>query len=148
MILSKGLCSSVRGTILLDPDPDFPHSVPVPHLALRYGAEQGQGPLREALAKAFYPNMRVADEIFVSDGSKCDIARIQMMFGAKATVAVQVGVVCSNNRCPTPCFSLHARHTLHCTPNPLVHPIGPLLSRLCRHKRYDGDDRPVQQHGL
>ena len=58
-------------------------------LALRYGAEQGQGPLREALAKTFYPN-RVADEIFVSDGSKCDIARIQMMFGAKATVAVQV----------------------------------------------------------
>ena len=34
--------------------------------------------------------MRTADEIFVSDGSKCDIARIQMMFGAKATVAVQV----------------------------------------------------------
>ena len=36
--------------------------------------------------------MRAADEIFVSDGSKCDIARIQMMFGAKATVAVQVWI--------------------------------------------------------
>ncbi|GAX79233.1 hypothetical protein CEUSTIGMA_g6673.t1 [Chlamydomonas eustigma] len=54
-----------------------------------YGAEQGQGSLREALANTFYPNLRVPDEIFVSDGSKCDIARIQMMFGAKATVAVQ-----------------------------------------------------------
>ncbi|KAL6760123.1 LL-diaminopimelate aminotransferase [Haematococcus lacustris] len=54
-----------------------------------YGAEQGQGALREALAVTFYPGMRAADEIFVSDGSKCDIARIQMMFGAKTTVAVQ-----------------------------------------------------------
>lgn len=54
-----------------------------------YGAEQGQGPLREAIAKTFYPGMRAADEIFVSDGSKCDIARIQMMFGPKHTVAVQ-----------------------------------------------------------
>jgi LL-diaminopimelate aminotransferase len=44
----------------------------------RYGAEQGQGPLREALAATFYPGMRGADEIFVSDGSKCDIARIQV----------------------------------------------------------------------
>eukprot|EP00199_Chlamydomonas_sp_CCMP681_P002452 CAMPEP_0119106552 /NCGR_PEP_ID=MMETSP1180-20130426/4758_1 /TAXON_ID=3052 ORGANISM="Chlamydomonas cf sp, Strain CCMP681" /NCGR_SAMPLE_ID=MMETSP1180 /ASSEMBLY_ACC=CAM_ASM_000741 /LENGTH=422 /DNA_ID=CAMNT_0007091915 /DNA_START=79 /DNA_END=1347 /DNA_ORIENTATION=+ len=54
-----------------------------------YGAEQGQGKLREALANTFYPGMRAADEIFVSDGSKCDIARLQMMFGALPTVAVQ-----------------------------------------------------------
>lgn len=56
----------------------------------RYGAEQGQAPLREALARHFYPGMRSADEIFVSDGSKCDIARIQMMFGSQPSVAVQV----------------------------------------------------------
>jgi LL-diaminopimelate aminotransferase len=30
-----------------------------------------------------------ADEVFVSDGSKCDIARLQSMFGAGNTVAVQ-----------------------------------------------------------
>jgi len=55
-----------------------------------YGAEQGQGPLREGLAAHFYPNgLRTADEIFVSDGSKCDIARLQMMFGSTPTVAVQ-----------------------------------------------------------
>lgn len=58
--------------------------------ARRYGAEQGQGALREGIAKTFYNGLRSADEIFVSDGSKCDIARIQMMFGNKATVAVQV----------------------------------------------------------
>lgn len=63
-----------------------------PHCrASRYGAEQGKGPLRERLASHFYPNgLREADEIFVSDGSKCDIARLQMMFGSKPTVAVQV----------------------------------------------------------
>jgi len=54
-----------------------------------YGAEQGQGPLREAIAKRFYPGVRAADEIFVSDGSKCDIARLQMMFGPAHSVAVQ-----------------------------------------------------------
>jgi hypothetical protein len=47
--------------------------------------------VREGLAKLFYPNgQRAADEIFVSDGSKCDIARINMMFGKETTVAVQV----------------------------------------------------------
>jgi hypothetical protein len=44
----------------------------------RYGAEQGQGGLREAIAKTFYPGMVNADEVFVSDGSKCDIARLQV----------------------------------------------------------------------
>lgn len=54
-----------------------------------YGAEQGQGPLREALANTFYKGLRTADEIFVSDGSKCDISRLQVMFGADHSVAVQ-----------------------------------------------------------
>jgi len=54
-----------------------------------YGAEQGQGALREALAATFYPGLREADEVFVSDGSKCDIARLQVMFGAGKSVAVQ-----------------------------------------------------------
>ncbi|KIZ04565.1 hypothetical protein MNEG_3401 [Monoraphidium neglectum] len=42
-----------------------------------YGAEQGQGALREAIASTFYPGLVAADEVFVSDGSKCDISRIQ-----------------------------------------------------------------------
>ena len=56
-----------------------------------YGAEQGKGPLREAIAKTFYSNTGITPgEIFISDGSKCDIGRLQMMFGSKASVAVQV----------------------------------------------------------
>ena len=58
----------------------------------RYGAEQGKGELREALCQRFYSHVgRKPSEIFVSDGSKCDIGRLQMMFGADTTVAVQVG---------------------------------------------------------
>jgi LL-diaminopimelate aminotransferase len=54
-----------------------------------YGAEQGQGALREALSAAFYPGMIKASELFVSDGSKCDITRLQLMFGAGKTIALQ-----------------------------------------------------------
>jgi LL-diaminopimelate aminotransferase len=58
-----------------------------------YGAEQGQGPVREALCARLYSHVgRHAGEVFVSDGSKCDIGRLQMMFGAGATVALQARV--------------------------------------------------------
>eukprot|EP00884_Botryococcus_braunii_P000832 jgi/Botrbrau1/1074/Bobra.0076s0039.1 len=55
-----------------------------------YGAEQGQGALREAICNRFYGSLgRKPNEIFVSDGSKCDIGRLQMMFGRDMTVALQ-----------------------------------------------------------
>lgn len=55
-----------------------------------YGAEQGRPELRAAIAERFYGGVgRGADEVFVSDGSKCDIGRLQMMFGARASAAVQ-----------------------------------------------------------
>lgn len=54
-----------------------------------YGAEQGQGPLREKIATALYDGKINADEVFVSDGSKCDIGRLQMMFGSSVSSAVQ-----------------------------------------------------------
>jgi LL-diaminopimelate aminotransferase len=41
-----------------------------------------------------YPGGQVkASEVFVSDGSKCDIGRLQMMFGKGISVAVQVRLV-------------------------------------------------------
>ena len=54
-----------------------------------YGAEQGQGPLRAKIAENLYDNKIAPEEVFVSDGSKCDIGRLQMMFGDKMTTAVQ-----------------------------------------------------------
>ena len=56
-----------------------------------YGPEQGYDFLREAIAANDYRARGAAvdaDEIFVSDGAKCDTANIQELFGAKITVAV------------------------------------------------------------
>mmetsp|Transcript_30148 Transcript_30148/g.39712 ORF Transcript_30148/g.39712 Transcript_30148/m.39712 type:complete len:445 (-) Transcript_30148:428-1762(-) len=54
-----------------------------------YGAEQGMGPLREKISKNLYNGLIKPDEVFVSDGAKCDIARLQLMFGSGVTSAVQ-----------------------------------------------------------
>jgi len=54
-----------------------------------YGAEQGQGLLREKIAKVLYNDLIDPSEVFVSDGAKCDIMRVQQMFGSKVVSAVQ-----------------------------------------------------------
>ncbi|KAL6770063.1 hypothetical protein ACKKBG_A33455 [Auxenochlorella protothecoides x Auxenochlorella symbiontica] len=55
-----------------------------------YGSEQGQSKLREAITERLYAHVgRKPNEIFVSDGSKCDIGRLQLMFGADVSIATQ-----------------------------------------------------------
>jgi len=54
-----------------------------------YGAEQGLGALRKKIADTLYNGIIEPDEVYVSDGSKCDIGRLQMMFGNGVTSAVQ-----------------------------------------------------------
>ena len=54
-----------------------------------YGDEQGNKELRAKIAEVLYPGMASPDEVFISDGAKCDIARIQVLFGRKAKIAVQ-----------------------------------------------------------
>ena len=55
-----------------------------------YGAEQGMGGLRDKLASRFYDGLGIgSDEVFVSDGSKCDISRMLMLFGSDTSIAVQ-----------------------------------------------------------
>jgi LL-diaminopimelate aminotransferase len=56
-----------------------------------YGPEQGHGFLREAIVENDYKSRGVdvsADEIFVSDGSKCDTGNILDIFGSNNTVAI------------------------------------------------------------
>ncbi|MBI9102954.1 MAG: LL-diaminopimelate aminotransferase [Spirochaetales bacterium] len=56
-----------------------------------YGPEQGYGFLREAIAENDFQSRGAdisADEIFISDGSKCDSGNIQEIFGADIKVAV------------------------------------------------------------
>lgn len=54
-----------------------------------YGPEQGVATLRSKIAEVIYKGQVPADEIFVSDGAKCDISRLQQVFGAGVSVAVQ-----------------------------------------------------------
>eukprot|EP00529_Nitzschia_sp_RCC80_P023432 CAMPEP_0113482836 /NCGR_PEP_ID=MMETSP0014_2-20120614/23125_1 /TAXON_ID=2857 /ORGANISM="Nitzschia sp." /LENGTH=458 /DNA_ID=CAMNT_0000376367 /DNA_START=6 /DNA_END=1382 /DNA_ORIENTATION=- /assembly_acc=CAM_ASM_000159 len=54
-----------------------------------YGAEQGQGMLREKIASVLYNGLIDPSEVFVSDGAKCDIMRVQQVFGPKVVSAVQ-----------------------------------------------------------
>lgn len=56
-----------------------------------YPSEQGLDFLREAIAKNEYQDAGIeigADEIFVSDGSKCDSGNIQEIFAAESTIAL------------------------------------------------------------
>ena len=55
-----------------------------------YGAEQGMGPLREKIAEKLYGGIIKDSEVFVSDGAKCDIMRVQQVFGPGVITAVQV----------------------------------------------------------
>lgn len=54
-----------------------------------YGPEQGYAWLREAIASNDYAGLGIAaDEIFVSDGAKCDTGNIQELFSQMCSVAV------------------------------------------------------------
>ncbi len=54
-----------------------------------YGPEQGALALRQGIAERLYSCDIDPSEIFVSDGAKCDIGRLQHLFGPSATVALQ-----------------------------------------------------------
>ncbi len=53
-----------------------------------YGKGQGLLSLREKIRDYFYPHLSV-DEIFISDGAKSDIGRLQTLFGGEITVGLQ-----------------------------------------------------------
>lgn len=53
-----------------------------------YGPEQGQEPLRKSICQTLYPTLSW-EEVFVSDGAACDIGRLQLLFGAQASVTIQ-----------------------------------------------------------
>lgn len=54
-----------------------------------YGDEQGLTELRAMIAKRLYRCRIEPHEVFVSDGAKCDIGRLQTMFGSAVSIAVQ-----------------------------------------------------------
>lgn len=54
-----------------------------------YGPEQGMKKLREKIAHKIYSDSVLPDEIFISDGAKSDLSRLQTLFGNHASIAVQ-----------------------------------------------------------
>lgn len=54
-----------------------------------YGPEQGDKALREKIASKIYSSRVKPEEVFVSDGAKCDLGRLQMLFGSNISIAVQ-----------------------------------------------------------
>ena len=54
-----------------------------------YGDEAGMMELRSCIAERLYSNTIDAEEVFISDGAKCDCGRLQAMFGGDVRIAVQ-----------------------------------------------------------
>lgn len=54
-----------------------------------YGPEQGVEELRKKIATKLYSKMAQPHEVFISDGAKCDIGRLQLLFGHQVSIAVQ-----------------------------------------------------------
>lgn len=68
---------------------DYALALATPEGYSGYGDEQGLKALREKIAQVLYAGKVDASEVFISDGAKCDIARIQTLFGRDVKVAVQ-----------------------------------------------------------
>lgn len=54
-----------------------------------YGPEEGNDLLRQLIKEKIYGSRVEKDEVLISDGSNCDIGRLQILFGSQATLAVQ-----------------------------------------------------------
>lgn len=54
-----------------------------------YGLEQGDLALRQQISQRIYKGAICPDEIFIGDGVKCDIARLQVFLGSCARIGVQ-----------------------------------------------------------
>jgi LL-diaminopimelate aminotransferase len=51
--------------------------------------DEGFTALRESISRVFYRGAFSPDEVFISDGAKCDIGRLQLLFGAGTRAVVQ-----------------------------------------------------------
>ena len=54
-----------------------------------YGPDQGEPLLRNKLSQRMYNDLIKPEEIFISDGAKCDCGRLLLLFGPDTTIAVQ-----------------------------------------------------------
>ena len=76
-------------SVIADEMADFAKNLETIDGYVGYGFEQGHSSLRQLIAQQLYQNHIGAEEIFISDGAKCDIGRLQVLFGSQVTMAVQ-----------------------------------------------------------
>lgn len=81
---TEPLASSITGALV-----DISQGLKTKERYIGYGPEQGIEPLRKKIASQLYGNKISSDEVFVSDGAKCDLGRLQVLFGGDITVGVQ-----------------------------------------------------------
>ncbi len=67
---------------------DAAHALAEPKTYTGYESERSSAPLRQEIASEFYKGIS-ADEIFLHDGAKPDIGRLQAFFGPDVTIAIQ-----------------------------------------------------------
>lgn len=77
------------GTTIADCLAQAAYDLRDPELYMGYGPDQGLLPLREKIASVLYHNCIDPNEVFVSDGSKSDISRLQLFFGQDAAIYIQ-----------------------------------------------------------
>lgn len=53
-----------------------------------YGKDQGNPELREKIRENYYPQLSI-DEIFISDGAKSEVGRLQTLFGGDISIGLQ-----------------------------------------------------------
>ena len=54
-----------------------------------YGPAHGLPILQKKIAEYFYKGLAKEDEVYISDGAKCDLGRLQLLFGNDVSVAIQ-----------------------------------------------------------
>lgn len=54
-----------------------------------YGPEQGSEELRQKIASVLYTSKVDPRDVFISDGAKCDLGRLQLLFGPDVSIAIQ-----------------------------------------------------------
>jgi len=73
----------------VDPFLSFANALSTPQGYMGYGPSEGWLSLREKISSIFYKGYISADEIFVSDGAKSDISRLQLLFSPNCRIALQ-----------------------------------------------------------
>ncbi len=84
----------------------------LPETYTGYGPDQGDLQLREKIVSRIYQGHIETDEIFISDGAKSDLGRLQMLFNDGAKVAVQ-----------DPAYPVYVDTSIISGKHPYIHPM-------------------------